>query len=44
LGIEKEKRSFSPHITIARLKNVSLNSKEQEFLLKYKFPNHIRPK
>jgi len=33
LGIEKEKRRFSPHITLARVKNISLSLNEQKNLL-----------
>ena len=36
LGIEKEKRKFNPHITIARIKNISLDLDEQLVLQKYK--------
>jgi 2'-5' RNA ligase len=38
LGIEKEKRTFNPHITLARIKNISLDSDEQHFLQEYKIP------
>ncbi|KAA3615625.1 MAG: RNA 2',3'-cyclic phosphodiesterase [Calditrichaeota bacterium] len=39
VGIEKEKRKFSPHITLARIKKTALHLDEQQFLLDHTFSN-----
>jgi len=38
LGIEKEKRRFKPHITLARIKNLSLPNDKTNILLNPSFP------